>query len=217
LSQAPTAHPSSRLLDQHASGWLEWPPDLCVRVHLESCAECRAFVAAREVEAFDFVDDLPEAPMAPAALAALVARLEATPPALSSGTPRSLGDVRLPRALSGLSVAGRRWLKPGLWLAHVSGAGRAQPPDDWRTYLLRAPPGLRLPTHGHRGPEYICVLSGVILNGEAFHSGDFIETAAAVEHAMVVGPDEPCACLVAAKGRLSWRGAARLLNPLLSV
>lgn len=208
------SHPSDQLLASHASGWIAWPADLCVRVHLETCADCRRAVAAREESEAAFVESLPDAPMAPEKLAALVARLEAAAVAPAAGAKRRrLGDLALPRALTQVGIRPRRWVRPGLWIAQIAGGD----PNGWRTYLLRAPAGQRLPGHSHSGPELICVLQGAFHDGRVRRAGDFVENPRHSSHRLTVTRDGPCACLIASKGPLIWRGMARLLNPLLSL
>lgn len=209
----PSSHPSRRLLSAYASGWIPAAADLCIRVHLETCADCRAAVNQLEAAEADFVDALPDAPMAPETLAALIAKLKATlVEASQAPIRRRIGDVELPQALSRADILPRRWLRPGLWVAPI----RFQSRNDWRAYLLRAPPGQRLPSHGHSGPELTCVLMGAFQDGRTRREGDFVESARLSRHRLAVTRERPCACLVATKGPLIWRGLARLLNPILS-
>lgn len=210
----PASHPSASLLAAYASGWISWSGDLCVRVHLETCAVCREAVQGLEIAEADFVDALPEAPIAPDAVRDLVAKLEATP--VEAGLPRKramLGDVPLPQALDSTAIGRRRWLGPGFWIAPIKG-GHSQ---GWRTYVLRAPAGLRLPRHGHAGPELTCVLAGAFDERRRYGAGDFLENDGVSEHSLSVARDGPCACLIAHRGRLRWRGAAKVLGPMLSI
>ncbi len=211
---SPAGHPSASLLAAYASGWISWSGDLCIRVHLGTCASCRAEVGKLELAEAEFVDALPEAPVTPETLE-IAAKLKGTQ--VEAHLPRkrpTLGDVRLPPALDSAAIGRRRWLAPGFWLAPLPD-GRA---EGWRTSLLRAPAGLRVPGHRHVGPELICVLSGAFLEDEQrYAAGDFVESAGHSEHSLSVTNEGPCACLIAHKGRLRWRGAAKILGPLLSV
>lgn len=212
---APTAHPSKVLLAAFASGWLPASADLCVEAHLEGCVACRRAVEVLGSEEEAFIDGLPDAPLEPSALTALLDRLDAIP---LEAAPRrdivTLDDVALPAALSRFALAARRWIRPGLWVSHL----RMETRDDWRTYVLRAPAGERLPAHGHSGPELVCVLTGAFNDGTTtYRAGDFVEASRLDHHRLVVTDDGPCACLIATKGRLVLRGAAQVVGHTLKI
>lgn len=160
----------------------------------------------------DFVDSLPEAPVDSDMLHHLARRMAAMPAAPAPAA-KALGDVELPRALWDAEIAPRRWVRPGFWVAHLP----AWRDDDWHVYLLRAPAGQKLPAHGHAGPELLCVLKGACVDGRRRQAGDFVENPTGSHHHLAVTSDGPCACLIATKGALVWRGAARLLGPAYSV
>lgn len=202
------------MLGAYASGWMPGAAGVCVEAHLERCAPCRRAVTSADQREAEFIDALPDSPMAPEALAGLLRKLDDAD--FASPRPRSrasLGDAPLPRALSQAVFGSRRWLAPGLWIAHLPEVESA----GWRCYLLRAPAGQVLPMHGHSGPEFISVLSGGFDEGRRYRAGDFIEIAPATHHRLRVTADGPCACLIASKGPLRWRGLARALRPLLSI
>jgi putative transcriptional regulator len=209
---APAAHPSADLLSAYASGWIASPAQLCVNIHLEGCSACRKTVAALEQTEAEFVDALPGAPMEAGALSALLEALERTSPEPPL-RPKRIGDVPLPKALWGMRPSPRRWIAPGFWAAHFPQAAA----DTWRAYVLRAPAGGRIPDHGHAGPELICVLRGGLSErGRSFHAGDFLEVAGG-EHHDVVALDEICACFIACRGPLHFKGVARILKSTLGL
>lgn len=206
----PAFHPSSERLAAYASGWAPWSVDLCVRSHLETCVQCQAQVAELEVTEAAVVDTLPEAPVSPALLD-FVAQLEVTP--VLPPQARALGDVLLPQALADANIAPRRWISPGFWVAPLPDGRK----EGWRTYILRAPAGQRLPSHGHAGAELVCVLSGAFEDGARYEAGDFVEASSVACHDPVVTPDGPCACLIATEGPLITRGLNRLVAAALSI
>jgi putative transcriptional regulator len=212
LSQVePSAHPSDELLSAYASGWIAWPAQLCVCIHLEGCEDCRRAVRAREADDAQFIEALPNAPMAPEALSALVAKLQATEPEPPPPV-RRIGDVPLPAALARVKATSRRWLGPGYWVAHFPQASR----DGWQAYLLRAPERARISEHSHSGPELVCVLSGELVENRPYRAGDFFEMAGGSHHEIVVG-DGPCACFIANNGPLRFSGMAKLAKKLLDL
>jgi putative transcriptional regulator len=210
-SHRPAAHPSRELLSAYASGWIAWSAGLCVRVHLDACSECRDAVATLEAAEEPFIDQLPEAPLPEDAVSALLVKLQSTP--VETREPKAVGDVQLPGAMAHVRVASRRWIAPGFWVAHLP-EGRQ---EGWRTYILRAPPGARLPMHGHGGPELVCVLSGAFRDRRRYGPGDFVEMPGGSDHSLVIDSQGPCACLIASKGAIQWKGAAKLLKSALSV
>jgi putative transcriptional regulator len=214
LKTSPDGHPSAELLAAFTSGLLPASADLCLRVHVEGCATCRGAVGALERAEEVLVDELEGVPLAADALDRVLARLDETPvePAPSRKA-RRLGDVTLPPALSAYELAPRRLLRPGLWVAHL----RMPAPDDWRTYILRAAPGQGLPSHGHSGPELVCVLMGAFRDGREYRAGDFATASRLKRHRLTVTADGPCACLIATRGPLVLRGEARRAGETLAI
>lgn len=141
----------------------------------------------------------------------LIDQDELTPePAIGSD---ELADIRLPSAIVRAGLGPRRWLAPGFWAAPV----RASNTDDWRTYVLRTPPGAVIPTHGHRGGELVAVLTGAFIDGRRYEAGDFAENVAGSDHHLRIDDAGPCACVISIQGRLQWRGWSRMIRPLLGI
>lgn len=209
----PQSHPSDELLRAYGVGWAPPAVELCVAVHLEGCARCAGFVREVEAAESETAHGLEPEPMAPDALAAMMAKLDALPVPTPRPERATLGDVPLPHALRRMRIAPRRWVRPGLWIAHLPEARH----DGWRAYLLRAPPGQGLPTHAHSGPELICVLAGAFKDQRTHSQGDFVEDVAPKQHRLDVLKDDACACLIATKGPLRWQGWRRALGPMLSI
>ncbi|MFI4965740.1 MAG: ChrR family anti-sigma-E factor [Caulobacterales bacterium] len=209
-----SSHPDPSVLAGFATGDLPLPPAVTVSAHLESCAQCRARVAAFEEAEGGLLEAMPPAPLAPGALDRAMARLDLGPAADEPPAP----DVRwaqmaIPRAAARAGFGRRRWLAPGLWAAQV----KAAPTGRWRTFLLRAPARTRIPTHGHSGGEMIAVLQGAFHDGRTYSAGDFAQNAAGTEHDLTVSSEGPCVCLIAVQGAVRWRGWARVITPLLGI
>jgi putative transcriptional regulator len=205
-------HPSASLLTCHATGDLPAAAWIVVDAHLDACPRCAAVVAeAEEAEGERLAQTAPIA-LSPDILDRVLAGLNDTP--TSVPPPRNrLGDVDLPRAVAEAGVGRRRWLAPGLWSAFVDTAQD----DGWRAFILRMPAGGVVPRHGHKGAEFICVLSGAFSDGRRYKTGDFAELDEDDEHALRAGPDEPCVCLIAVERGFRWKGMARLLAPVLGL
>jgi putative transcriptional regulator len=203
-------HPSKALVDAYAVGALPFGPALAVRTHLETCASCTEPVTTLEESEARLIENLPDAPLSPGALNAALARLndpEEAPPATSS----RFGD--LPACLSETPFRARRWLTPGVWVAHVD----APRTDGWRTFLVHAAAGSAFPKHGHSGGEFVAVIRGAFDDGELYEAGDFAESHDPSEHELRITDDGPCLSLVCTQGRLVWRGMDRIIGLALDI
>jgi putative transcriptional regulator len=211
-------HPSEALLSAYASGALPDGPGLATALHLGACAECRRAVGLFEAVGGALIEDMPDTPLAPQALDLALARIERPP----VGRPRArehidrrrIGGGRLPAVLAKRRIGRRRFVAPGLWVAHV----HSNAPDGWRTYLLHAGQGTRLLQHGHQGPELTTVIHGAFRDETGrYGPGDFVESGDDVNHRPAVDGDEACLCLISAQGGVSVSGLGLLLQPLLQV
>lgn len=202
----PARHPSPQTLALYATGEMPTAPALVVDAHLDACLACAALVRAIEAAEGRLMASLPDAPMGSDALARTLSRLETPPGVSTASAPVRLGDVALPPALAAVGVRPRRWLRPGFWAARA----RLPVTDGWRLALLRAPAGARIPWHSHLGEELTVVLSGRLRDGAALGPGDFAEHRGDDGHAVAVGDEGACACLVAVRHGARWRGPSAL-------
>ncbi len=87
------------------------------------------------------------------------------------------------------------------------------------TYLLRSGPGRRLPTHGHTGMEYVCVLTGAFSDETGRYApGDFAQSDDSLVHAPITDLDGECICLIAAAGPMQMHSlAGKLLQPFVGL
>lgn len=202
----PRHHPSARILAACAAGDLTTEAALVVRAHLTFCAECQSRLSSLEAaEAAKMQAALPEG-LAPDALAHTLARLDRPAPRSASSARAQRGPPTsyLPTDLRTVTLSRRRWLAPGVWLAFVGARSRGDP---GRSYLLGARAGATLPSHGHDGREWVCVLSGEFSDQSGIHrAGDFIVTPDGANHRLVVGPNAPCICLIHTEARLKVEG-----------
>lgn len=212
----PAHHPSEAVLAGYAAGALADGPSLTVSAHLELCSCCRKAVRLLEAVGGELLEEAQPLAMEPDALATALARIERPAPGpepiVVHPGPEGL---RLPGALATRGIGRRRFLGRGFWIAPVP----SKRPDGWRTYLLRAPPGVAMPRHGHRGAEYAVVLRGVYVDDDShFQVGDFGQRDTAESHQPWSGGAEPCICLVSGQGGLRAESPLlRLLQPLLGI
>lgn len=201
-------HPSPDLIERFAAGDLPLAPSLVVESHIEVCPHCAKAAFGFEAAHGRGLADLPDAQLKPDALDRALAALDATP-----ANPPRFDDTPLPAAVLRQGLHPRRFIGQDYWVAPVRRARH----DSWRAYVLRAPAGTSIPSHRHLGQEYFQVLMGAVTDTDLRRTGDFVGGSTGADHALKVGPDSPCACLIAVEHGALWRGAMRLLSPLLGV
>jgi anti-sigma factor ChrR (cupin superfamily) len=94
-----------------------------------------------------------------------------------------------------------RWhhIWPGIRYLDVA---RAAALDGARARLLRFEPGVRFPTHQHRGEEHVLVLEGSYTDstGKRVGAGDEQRMVAGSEHALVISSDAVCVAAIVQRG-----------------
>ena len=197
---------------RHAAGALPFGPSATILCHMHTCAACAAAVQGFEQSEGQLLEALADAPIPPGALARTLARLDEVS-APQPEAPSWLRDLMLPDDVADAGFAARRWLRTGVWAAHLDGPRT----DGWRTYLLHAAAGSHLPEHGHSGSEMVAVVQGAFDDGQPYAAGDFAENSESLRHTLKVLPDEACVCLVSTHGRLAWRGVDRVIGLVLDI
>ena len=220
----PMHHAAEATLVCHAAGGLDEASRAVVATHLYACPHCREVARLAEAVGGQLLDGLAPASLAPDALAHALARLDRPAPPAPPAPPAdsaALGDIALPPSL--LRYARRpgglgrwRWVAPGI--RHIRLLPEPGAPRDGSTlYLLKLAPGSKVPEHGHRGHETVCVLAGSYSDRLGrFGPGDLAEADAEVVHQPVADAGQDCICLIATTAPLRFHGrAARLLQPVL--
>lgn len=193
-----TAHPSTAVLADYASGALPQAPGLVVAAHLEQCRHCRHRIMKLEALAGAFLSALDPAPLGAGALDAALTHLAAPLPAARK-PPRASAIPGVPAAVRQTGLGARRWFGVGRWIAPI----RAPRTDGWRAILLRAPAGAQMPIHTHSGPEFTCVLTGAFRDsGQIYRAGDFVEITRDRRHRIEVTDQGPCLSILACRGPL---------------
>lgn len=209
-------HPEESLLIAYAAGTLDAGTHMVIATHLGTCLQCRAFAQGMEAAGGDLLDTLPASGMGEGAFARLAARLdEAEPVAAPPATGELIDAPGLPPYVRRLKAGKWRRVAPGIRLQPLTppAAGEA------RVFLLRAEPGMRLLAHGHSGVELTCVLKGSFSHaGGRYAAGDFDCGDDSGDHAIAIGEECECLCLVALTGKLQFRGlAGRLVQPFIAI
>ncbi|TWB46099.1 ChrR-like anti-ECFsigma factor [Nitrospirillum pindoramense] len=212
----PTHHPDADLLMRYAAGTLPAGPALVVATHLDFCPVCRRQVHAWEAVGGALLNNQRPEAMAEDALERALARLDAPlPTARMRPKTEPKVDMALPPALRQRALGPWRFVAPGI----RGRAVRVDPAEDYKVMLFRVGAGMAIPTHGHRGMEYTCVIDGAFSDAFGrFASGDMAAVDAAAEHQPLADPDSDCLCLIAVRGRLRIHSLlGRLVQPLVGL
>jgi putative transcriptional regulator len=119
-----------------------------------------------------------------------------------------------PQPLLHYDIPSWRFVLPGVKWTALRLAG----PEAGQLLVVHGAPGAKLPSHGHDGTEYTCVLTGSFSDSSGTYTvGDLIEAAEDHDHQPIVGPESECVCVIAIEGHLRLHGLARLLQPFLGL
>lgn len=208
-------HPSEESLLQLVAGTLRAGPALVICVHLEGCAVCRERVAGFESLGGVLLEEAQPVELEAGSLERTLAQFDGVeaprPLAGMPATKHALG-LELPRAMRHCEIGPWRWLGPGFQWSRVQLAGS----PDAKIMFIKGKAGLPLPAHGHRGVEYIQILSGT-LNDERgrFEPGDLDEAGEEVDHRPIVDARSDCICLAGLDGDIRLHSLmGRLVRPL---
>lgn len=211
-------HPAESLLLAYAGGTLEAPVHAVVATHIAGCEHCRSMAGAMEQVGGEVLDRAPAMAMSAGSLGRLEALLDQPPGAPAAAPPPAAAEIDapgLPPYVRRLGAGKWRAVAPGLHIRRLTPPA----PGEHRLFLLRARAGMTLLPHGHSGEELTCVLKGSFSHGgNRYAPGDFDRGDGQGDHAISIGDEDECLCLVALTGRLQLRGlAGRMLQPFLAI
>jgi putative transcriptional regulator len=238
-----THHPPDDTVLRYSNGTLPEAPAVVVATHLSFCPACRHRMETYEMLGGSMLNDVAPAKLSADALSATLARLDAPALTVGSGTHPGVTDARgaasprlqapgqvesptvrqrpdlpagmeWPKALLHYDIPRWRFALPGVKWTTLDLTG----PQAGQLLLIHGVPGAKLPSHGHDGTEYTCVLTGAFSDSNGIYTaGDLIEASEDHDHQPIVTPDAECVCLIAIDGHLRLHGLARLLQPFLGV
>lgn len=217
-----THHPPDDTVLRYANGTLPEAPAVVVATHLSFCPACRHRMEAYEALGGSMLESVTPAALSPDALAATLAKLDSATGAgtVSAERPARVDRPDLPTGMEWPAplrhYALPRWrvVLPGVKWTQVSFAG----PEAGQLLVVHGMPGAKLPSHGHDGTEYTCVLTGSFSDSSGIYAaGDLIEVSEDHEHQPIVGSEAECVCVIAIDGHLRLHGLSRLLQPFLGI
>jgi len=224
-----THHPPDDTVLRYANGTLPEAPAIVVATHLSFCPPCRHRMETYEMLGGSMLEAAAPATLSADALSATLARLDGVDRldgvALKNGgkkpeaqegrqRPDLPAGMAWPPPLRHYDIPSWRFVLPGVKWAPLTLTG----PGSGQIMLVRGVPGAKLPSHGHDGTEYTCVLTGSFSDSSGtYNVGDLIEASEDHDHQPIVTPDAECVCLIAIDGHLRLHGLARLLQPFLGL
>jgi putative transcriptional regulator len=216
-------HISDDLLVSYAAGGLSEGWSLLVATHLALCPHCRARNRSAEAVGGWMLECAESEPVAPGSFASIMDRIDENP-RLRAAPRGSASIVRqcapdLPEPLRGYAGGDLDeidWRRLGLTAARAD--IKTDDPET-QVRLLRFPPGMEVPEHGHGGRELTLILAGSLHDfGSVFERGDVADADESVEHRPKAGPQTGCVCLAVTNAPLRFRSLAlRLARPILGI
>lgn len=210
-------HLTDRMLMAYAAGNLPEAFNLVVATHVSLCDECRARLASFDAVGGAVLEDSETAPLSADSFAATLARIGAAlpePPPPPRPARRGLFPAPLAEYVGG-DLDAVKWRRAG------GGVDQAILPTEKSASvrLLRIPPGVAVPDHGHRGLELTQVLQGAFRDATArFGAGDIEVADESVQHTPVAEDGDICICLAATDAPLRFRALLpRLAQPFLRI
>jgi putative transcriptional regulator len=199
-------HPSDLALAEFAAGILDEGRALVLATHLAACASCREVARGFERVRGAILQASEPMPMAPDALQRALQALALD----EKQTSRRLPEEAPASPLSHYQLGAWRRIGPRVRWRDVERASDGTT----RTFMLKAAPGTKIPSHGHIGLEWTCVLHGAFRHQLGrFGPGDFDEADETIDHDPIVEDGEDCICLVALRGGIRFKGwLGRLLQ-----
>jgi putative transcriptional regulator len=211
-------HPDTEVLIDYAAGSLAFGQSLCVAVHLESCAQCRARVGSLNTLGAELMNQLEPATIEGSLLDSVLGQLDSASPVRGRPEP-AVDTMGVPRALRKLVPAGldsMPWKRvtPSLQTVMLSVGD-----SENQVSLIRIKPGGRIAQHRHAGSETTVVLRGGFSdNGGNFLSGDFVTLGKEDTHRPIAHQDQDCICLAAQNAPLQFTGFwSKMVNPFMSI
>lgn len=207
-------HPDSLMLMEYSAGNLSEPHALCIRLHLDKCAQCRSRVDALDSLGAVVMEQQSQVTVSATTFDNILARIDGEPvpePAAKPPVPRSPLTKLLGDDLDGLP-----W-KRQLRDVSVLDITDRFPGQSDQVILQKLCAGGKAPVHTHRGEETTVVLQGAFSdNRGVFYQWDFVVLGQEDEHKPIALEGDDCITLSVLSAPLKLTGTfGRLLNPFI--
>jgi putative transcriptional regulator len=210
-------HLSDDLIMAYSAGLLPEAFDLVIATHVSLCDECRARVESCNALGGAVLESVETAEVSDESLAATMALIkERTSAPVAAQAPRGPGVFPGPlQDYVGGDLDAVKWRNVG------GGVSQAvlSTTKDATVRLIRIPPGVAVPDHGHKGTELTLVLQGAFRDEhDVFERGDIEVADEEMQHTPVAEGEEVCICLAATDAPLKFNALLpKLAQPFLRI
>ena len=212
-------HPDTLTLMEFSAGNLSEPHALCIRLHLDQCADCRSRVDTLDSLGAVMMESQPQAEMSSGMFDSILSRIDSTDEISAreiSTVSKSSRRVSPLEKLLGEDLNGLPW-KRQLGDVSVLDISDRFPGQKEQVVLQKLVAGGKAPSHTHRGEETTVVLQGAFADQKGvFNQWDFVVLNQEDDHRPVAVGCEDCITLSVLSAPVKLTGTfSRMLNPFI--
>jgi putative transcriptional regulator len=212
-------HPNTLTLMEFSAGNLSAPHGLCIRLHLDQCADCRSRVDTLESLGAVMMESQPQTDMPVGMFDTILSRIDSEASGedqqVSTAAKKSRRTSPLEKLL-GEDLNSLPW-KRQMGDVSVLDISDRFPGQKEQVVLQKLAAGGKAPSHTHRGEETTIVLQGAFADQKGvFNQWDFVTLDGEVDHKPVAVGCEDCITLSVLSAPVRLTGTfGRMLNPFI--
>lgn len=212
-------HPETLTLMEFSAGNLSEPHALCIRLHLDQCADCRSRVDTLDSLGAVMMESQPQTEVSSGMFDSILSRIDndsdGAGPQVSTAAKRGRRISPLEKLL-GDDLNGLPW-KRQLGDVSVLDITDRFPGQKEQVVLQKLAAGGKAPSHTHRGEETTIVLQGAFADQKGvFNQWDFVVLNQEDDHKPVAVGCEDCITLSVLSAPVKLTGTfSRMLNPFI--
>jgi putative transcriptional regulator len=204
---------------EFSAGNLSEPHALCIRLHLDQCANCRSRVDTLESLGAVMMESHPQTDVSPGMFDSILSRIDSEGEASSQQVSTSAKNTRRVSPLEKLlgdDLDSLPW-KRQLGDVSVLDITDRFPGQKEQVVLQKLAAGGKAPSHTHRGEETTIVLKGAFADQKGvFNQWDFVVLNQEDDHKPVAVGCEDCITLSVLSAPVKLTGTfSRMLNPFI--
>jgi putative transcriptional regulator len=212
-------HPDTITLMEFSAGNLSEPHALCIRLHLDQCADCRSRVDTLESLGAIMMESQPQTEVSSGMFDSILSRIDSEADGADqeiSTAAKSSRRVSPLTKLLGEDLDSLPW-KRQLGDVSVLDITDRFPDQKEQVVLQKLAAGGKAPSHTHRGEETTIVLQGAFADQKGvFNQWDFVVLNQEDEHKPVAVGCEDCITLSVLSAPVKLTGTfSRMLNPFI--
>ncbi|MDI9246518.1 ChrR family anti-sigma-E factor [Marinobacter sp. CHS3-4] len=212
-------HPDTLTLMEFSAGNLTEPHALCIRLHLDQCADCRSRVDTLDSLGAVMMENQPQTEMSSGMFDSILSKIDSddTDAEREVSTAAKAGKrASALQKLLGDDLNGLPW-KRQLGDVSVLDISDRFPGQNEQVVLQKLVAGGKAPSHTHRGEETTIVLQGAFADQKGvFNQWDFVVLNQEDNHRPVAVGCEDCITLSVLSAPVKLTGTfSRMLNPFI--